>query len=78
MRNDNEYTSAAFLALGAFAFGVLAVFAAQFAVRRVSAERARLRPRRMDELIVNRRYEPRPSRRIEADDPWEHYEEVLG
>ena len=78
MRNDNDHSSAAFLALGAFAFGILAAFAAQYAVRRVAAERARRQPRRMDALMTSRRYEPRPSRRITADDPWEHYEEVLG
>jgi hypothetical protein len=75
---ESRHTSAA-IALSAFALGVLAVFATQMAVRRVARERARMRPRKMDELMLNRRYEPRPPRHpLGADDPWEHYEDVLG
>jgi hypothetical protein len=33
----------------------------------------------MDDLIVNRRYELRPSRaRSDGDEPWERHNEVLG
>jgi hypothetical protein len=79
MRSNDYPSSAAVTALSAFTLGVLTVFAVQFAVRQIARQRARRRPREMDELILNRRYESRSARHaIGADDPWEHYEEVLG
>ncbi|MGH6870071.1 MAG: hypothetical protein ACREHE_01080 [Rhizomicrobium sp.] len=63
-------------ALGGFLLGILAVFAVRYALHALERERALGRPRKMDELIVNRRYEPRPA--ANGDDPWTHYEEVLG
>jgi hypothetical protein len=78
MRSDTDrFASTAAIALGAFAFGALAVLAGQFMLRRIA--RRRVRPRKIDDLIVNRRYELGRSRRPAAnDDPWEHYEDVLG
>lgn len=65
--------------LGGALIGAFLVFAVQYAIRRVERARDGARPGKMDELIVNRRYEPRPTARLTAnDDPWEHYEEVLG
>ncbi|HEY1632468.1 MAG TPA: hypothetical protein VGF56_14220 [Rhizomicrobium sp.] len=65
--------------LGGALLGALVVFAVQYAIRRAERARDGARPGKMDELIVNRRYEPRPTVRLTAnDDPWEHYEEVLG
>ncbi|HTQ14293.1 MAG TPA: hypothetical protein VMH86_10490 [Rhizomicrobium sp.] len=65
-------------AVTGFIAGMLALFAVQAAIRAVSRARARRRGGRIDDLIVNRRYEPRPAARIPGDDPWTHYEEVLG
>ncbi|HXM00381.1 MAG TPA: hypothetical protein VN932_10665 [Rhizomicrobium sp.] len=78
MRSDSDrFPSTAAIALGAFVFGALALLAGQFTLRRIM--RRRSRPRKMDDLIVNHRYERLPGRRAAAnDDPWEHYEDVLG
>jgi len=65
--------------LAGFAFGVLAAVAAWYVARRVMGDRSRLGPRRMDDLIVNRRYElPASHTRSNGDEPWEHHNEVLG
>jgi hypothetical protein len=77
MRSESD-TPPAFIALMAFAVGVLATVAVQYGFRRIERAREGARPGKMDALITSRRYEPRASRRIAADDPWEHYEEVLG
>jgi hypothetical protein len=75
--SDSEFEpSAAAIALGAFVLGAVAAVAVQFAARRMAQRRRS--GRKMDELIVNRRYEPRPSRFAANDDPWGHYEDVLG
>jgi hypothetical protein len=65
--------------LAGFVFGVLATVAAWYVARRVMGDRSHLGPRRMDDLIVNRRYELPSSRtRSNGDEPWEHHNEVLG
>ena len=65
--------------LAGFAFGVLAAVAAWHVARRVMGDRSRLGSRRMDDLIVNRRYElPSSGTRSNGDEPWEHHNEVLG
>ena len=65
--------------LAGFILGVVVTVAAWYVARRVMGDRSRLGPRRMDDLIVNRRYELRPSRaRSDGDEPWERHNEVLG
>jgi hypothetical protein len=65
--------------LAGFFLGVVVTVAAWYVARRVMGDRSRLGARRMDDLIVNRRYELRPSRaRPNGDEPWEHHNEVLG
>ncbi len=80
MRSYSEPPSSPLaIALGAFLLGGLVAVAGQFLVGRVVRQRRRFGPHKIDELMVNRRYQPRPTGRLTQDDnPWEHYEEVLG
>ncbi|HEY2069931.1 MAG TPA: hypothetical protein VGG48_10285 [Rhizomicrobium sp.] len=80
MRSSSDsYSSPLAIALGAFLLGGLVAVAGQFLVSRVVRQRRRFAPSKIDELMVNRRYQPRPTTRLtQDDDPWEHYEEVLG